>query len=122
MHRPVLAIVLTLLVCVPGLRAEDTPKPDFPPGWLPINKLDEKPTWGDFRKIDDKIHLYLPKDVKTVRGVFACFVFHSQDPRELADLWEFTSNDEKARRATHQARLPEVRDKLTAPLRKLASR
>jgi hypothetical protein len=62
---------------------------DFPPGWLPVSRLDEKPTWEEFRKIDDKIHLYLPKDVKTVRGVFACFVFHSQDPRQLADLWEF---------------------------------
>ena len=40
-----------------------------------MNRLDAKPPWAEFRKIDDKIHLYLPKDVKTVRGVFACFVW-----------------------------------------------
>ncbi|HXG08548.1 MAG TPA: hypothetical protein VNK04_02055 [Gemmataceae bacterium] len=62
---------------------------EFPPGWLPIQRLDDTPTWAEFRKIDDKIHLYLPPGVKTVRGVFACFVFHSGDPRELARLWKF---------------------------------
>lgn len=82
-----LAIVLLLaLFLVASVHADEK---DFPPGWLPINTLDEKPVWSDFRKIEDKIHLYLPKDVKTVRGIFACFVFHSQDPRELADLWQF---------------------------------
>lgn len=66
-------------------RAEDT----FPPGWLPIARLDDKPAWSDFRKIDDRIHLYLPPKVEAVRGVFICFVFHSADPRELARLWQF---------------------------------
>ena len=72
-----------------GTMAPTASAAEFPPGWLPVNRLDEIPAWADFRKIDDKVHLYLPKDVKTVRGVFACFVFHSQDPRELADLWGF---------------------------------
>jgi hypothetical protein len=81
------AIALSLMLA--GLSARADEKTDFPPGWLPVSRLDEKPTWEEFRKIEDKIHLYLPKDVKTVRGVFACFVFHSQDPRQLADLWEF---------------------------------
>jgi hypothetical protein len=65
-------------------------EPDFPPGWLPIQKLEaDKPAWSDFRKVEDKVHLYLPAGVKQYRGVFVCFVFHSQDPRELADLWQF---------------------------------
>jgi len=68
-------------------RAAD--EPALPPGWLPISTLDEKTNWSEFRKIDDKIHLYLPVGVKTYRGVFVCYVFHSQDPRELADLWQF---------------------------------
>jgi len=79
----IITVAVLALATGPGVAA------DFPPGWLPVNRLDEQPAWSDFRKIDDKIHLYLPQDVKTVRGVFACFVFHSQDPRELADLWEF---------------------------------
>jgi hypothetical protein len=67
-----------------------TTMPAFPPGWLPLNKLAaDTPTWSDFRKIEDKVHLYLPPGVKQVRGVFVCFVFHSADPRELADLWQF---------------------------------
>lgn len=59
---------------------------DIPPGWVPVNVLDEKPAWADFRKIEDKIHLDFPKDAKSVRGVFDCCVLHSQDPRELADV------------------------------------
>ena len=59
---------------------------DFPPGWLPINNLTNDTPWA---KTDDRIRLYLPNGDKPVRGVFACFVFHSQDPRELADLWNF---------------------------------
>ena len=81
--RSLVIIALLALTAGSGVAA------DFPPGWLPVSQLDEKPMWKEFRKINDKIHLYLPKDVKTVRGVFACFVFHSQDPRQLADLWEF---------------------------------
>jgi hypothetical protein len=61
----------------------------FPPGWLPLSELDDKPTWSEVREIKDRIHLYLPDEDKPVRGVFACFVFHSGDPRELADLWNF---------------------------------
>ena len=61
----------------------------FPPGWVPVAQLTDEPTWSDFRKIDDRIHLYLPNGDKPVRGIFACFVFHSSDPRELARLWNF---------------------------------
>ena len=61
----------------------------FPPGWLPVNQLDGKPTWREVRDIKDRIHLYLPRGKEPVRGVFACFVFHSGDPRELANLWNF---------------------------------
>lgn len=69
--------------------AEFSMAEDFPPGWLPVAKLDRSVSWEAFRKIDDRIHLYLPDKSKPVRGVFACFVFHSADPRELADLWNF---------------------------------
>lgn len=78
------AFVLSATIVTPSSAAED-----FPPGWLPIQALDGTPLWSDFRKIDDKIHLYLPTQSKPVRGVFVCFVFHSSDPRELADLWNF---------------------------------
>lgn len=71
-----------------GVAAGADDKP-LPPGWLPVNKLDDAPAWGDFRKINDKVHLYLPPKVEAVRGVFVCFVFHSSDPRELARLWKF---------------------------------
>ncbi len=69
-----------------ALVAADRP---FPPGWLPLHRLDDTPTWSDFRKVDDRVHLYLPPKVETVRGVFVCFVFHSSDARELARLWRF---------------------------------
>jgi len=62
---------------------------EFPPGWMPLSSLDRKPTWSQVREIKDKIHLYLPNGAKPVRGVFVCFVFHSGDPREMADLWNF---------------------------------
>lgn len=61
----------------------------LPPGWLPVAKLDAATGWGDVRKIDDRIQLYLPDGVPAVRGVFVCYVFHSGDPRELARLWRF---------------------------------
>lgn len=61
----------------------------FPPGWLPVARLDTKPTWSEMREIKDRVHLYFPNETKPVRGVFVCFVFHSADPRELADLWNF---------------------------------
>lgn len=63
----------------------DTP----PPGWLPINRLDDKTLWKDVQSVKDKVHLYLPNGDKPVRGVYLSVVFHSQDPRELARLWEY---------------------------------
>lgn len=77
-----------LFVLIPAF-ASAAEESAFPPGWMPIQKLGVEPTWSDFRKIEDKVHLYLPPGVKQYRGVFACFVFHSQDARELADLWQF---------------------------------
>ena len=65
-------------------------KSAFPPGWLPIKELDAKPTWSEVREDKDNIHLYFPDKEKSVRGVFVSFVFHSGDPRELADLWNFS--------------------------------
>jgi len=62
---------------------------NFPPGWLPIAPLKNDLSWSEVREVQDRIHLYLPNEDKPVRGVFACFVFHSGDPRELADLWNF---------------------------------
>jgi hypothetical protein len=59
---------------------------NFPPGWLPLNRLDDERPWA---KSDDCIRLYLPPGDKPVRGIFVCFVFHSGDPRELARLWNF---------------------------------
>ena len=55
---------LFVLSCAHSFAAED-----FPPGWLPISKLDDQPTWKEFRQIDDRIHLYLPAKDKPVRGV-----------------------------------------------------
>lgn len=81
-------VLATIVLVAADLRAADE-KTDFSPGWLPLNRLDDGPVWSEFRKIDDKIHLYLPKDVSVVRGIYVCFVFHSSDPRELARLWEF---------------------------------
>jgi hypothetical protein len=74
-----------LLLGTPVANAAD----DFPPGWLPISQLTNEPTWSEVRDIKDRIHLYLPDGDRSVRGVFVCFVFHSGDPRELADLWNF---------------------------------
>lgn len=86
MKTSILALTAIVLVSTASaLSAAD----EFPPGWLPINRLTTEPTWDDFRDIDDRIHLYLPDESKPVRGVFVCFVFHSSDPRELADLWNF---------------------------------
>lgn len=62
---------------------------DYPPGWLPVKRLTNEPVWSDFREDDENIHLYLPNGDEPVRGVFACFVFHSSDPRELARHWNF---------------------------------
>ena len=78
-----LALVFVLTICSTGAADE------FPPGWLPLAPLEEKPTWSEVREVQDRVHLYLPADDQPVRGVFVCFVFHSSDPRELADLWNF---------------------------------
>jgi len=86
MKSVILLLALTSLLSA-SVRAAEAAA--FPPGWLPIQRLDDAVAWSDFRKIDDKIHLYLPERVETVRGVFVCFVFHSSDPRELARLWQF---------------------------------
>ncbi|MEZ6110201.1 MAG: hypothetical protein R3C99_04185 [Pirellulaceae bacterium] len=76
--------IMMLAVCA-SARADEP----FPPGWLPLARLDAEPTWREVRDIQDRVHLYLPAEGKPVRGVFVCFVFHSGDPRELADLWNF---------------------------------
>ncbi|MFM9963425.1 MAG: hypothetical protein ACKV2Q_19630 [Planctomycetaceae bacterium] len=76
--------ILTLLLTVPVGAADD-----FPPGWLLIARLEGQPTWREVRDDQEHVHLYLPNGDKPVRGVFVCFVFHSGDPRELADLWNF---------------------------------
>ena len=85
--RIALAFLITLPLLPAGALAAD--EPAFPPGWVPITALDDKPVWNDHRKTDDCIRLYLPDGDKPVRGVFVCFVFHSGDPRELARLWNF---------------------------------
>ncbi len=87
-HALLLAtLIMAVFVLSQGgpLCAED----NFPPGWLPVKQLDRETGWREFRDIKDRIHIYLPDNDKPVRGVFACFVFHSGDPRELADLWNF---------------------------------
>jgi hypothetical protein len=33
---------------------------NFPPGWLPLSSLDNKPTWSEIREVKDRIQLYLP--------------------------------------------------------------
>ena len=71
----------------PELKA--LPVGEFPPGWLPIDRLDDKAEWKTYRKTIERPMLYLPPDTKSVRGVFVCYVFHSGDPRELARLWNF---------------------------------
>jgi hypothetical protein len=61
----------------------------LPPGWLPVQRLDAATPWSSVRETKDRIHLYLPAHGGTVRGIFVCFVFHSADPRELAEHWNF---------------------------------
>jgi len=84
---PMLGLLVALFVLPTARNARAAE--GFPPGWVPISYLSNEPTWGEVRDIDDRIHLYLPHGNEPVRGVFACFVFHSGDPRELADLWDF---------------------------------
>jgi hypothetical protein len=86
MRRIGIVVVALFLSGVAGSAADDK---EFPLGWLPLARLDDAPAWSDFRKIDDRIHLYLPPGAESVRGIFVCYVFHSGDPRELARLWRF---------------------------------
>ena len=65
------------------------PSGELPPGWLPLDRLDDKAEWKTFRKTIERPMIYLPADTKSVRGIFVCYVFHSGDPRELARLWNF---------------------------------
>jgi hypothetical protein len=87
MQRLLLAILI--LLSTHGLQGAEPAAKLFPPGWLPVKRLDDGPSWPEVRKIDDSIQVYLPPDVPVVRGVFVCYVFHSADPRELARLWKF---------------------------------
>jgi WD40 repeat protein len=68
-----LPVTLLFITCATQAVADEK----FPPGWLPLSLLDDQPTWSEVREIKDRIHLYLPDGDKPVRGVFACFVFHS---------------------------------------------
>lgn len=82
-QKAYLSLVLPVLLCA-HLNADD-----FPPNWLPVERLDAKTQWDDDEPpFTDGVRLYLPSD-KPVRGVFVCFVFHSADPREVADAWNF---------------------------------
>lgn len=86
--RSIMGLAALVLLAM-GLSPQAAEERALPPGWLPVNRLDDTPTWSDFRMIQDKVHLYLPPDVSVVRGVFVCYVFHSADARELARLWRF---------------------------------
>ena len=58
-------LVCVVLLCgVNSLRAAEA----FPPGWLPVNQLDGKPTWREVRDIKDRIHL--------------CLLYTSPSPRD----------------------------------------
>jgi hypothetical protein len=80
--------ILTILAVFAGTHLIHAAE-NFPPGWVPVTRLDARPAWSAVREDKERIHLYLPNGDKPVRGVFVCFVFHSGDPRELADLWNF---------------------------------
>ena len=84
-QKSLLSIAILLVSTALSLTAAD----EFPPDWLPVEQLDRETDWDDDESsFIDKVHLYLPSD-KPVRGVFVCFVFHSADPREAADAWNF---------------------------------
>lgn len=91
MRSIVICLVAFLGVALGGVQPAraDEASTAFPPGWLPVQSLSTSPEWSEVRTIQDRVQLYLPADGKPVRGVFVCFVFHSADPRELADLWTF---------------------------------
>lgn len=60
-----------------------------PPGWFPINKLEAAEPWSKVSDVADKAQLYFPRGDRPVRGVYVSVVFHTQDPRELARIWDF---------------------------------
>lgn len=79
-----------VLIWLTALGAVSAEANQFPPGWLPLSQLEaDTPSWSEFRDVKDRVHLYLPGGDKPVEGIFACFVFHSGDARELARLWNF---------------------------------
>ena len=40
------------------------PPGEMPPGWLPIDRLDDKPEWKTYRKTIERPMIYLPPDTK----------------------------------------------------------
>ncbi|MEZ6139077.1 MAG: hypothetical protein R3B84_00765 [Zavarzinella sp.] len=84
-------LFLTCLWCAISLlqQAKLQAAENFPPGWVPVKMLVDTPPWDEIRKTTDHVQLYLPNGNQPVRGVFICYVFHSGDPRELAQLWNF---------------------------------
>ena len=65
-------LVCVVLLCgVNSLRAAEA----FPPGWLPVNQLDGKPTWREVRDIKDRIHLYLPRGKGRCAGYLPALCF-----------------------------------------------
>ncbi len=61
----------------------------LPQGWLPLATVDRAPTWPEIRKTIKGPTLFMPENVPVVRGVFACYVFHGADPRDVARAWRF---------------------------------
>lgn len=64
---------------------------ELPADWLPITQIsDSSPDWFTYKKNPPPgPQLYISARTQRVRGVFVCYIFHSQDPRELARLWDF---------------------------------
>ena len=63
-------LVCVVLLCgVNSLRATEA----FPPGWLPVNQLDGKPTWREVRDIKDRI-IFTCRGKEPVRGYLPAFV------------------------------------------------
>jgi len=88
MNRPLPMVFVVFAVAI-ALARPVAAVEDLPTGWLPVAKLTSEQNWEAFREDKDRVHLYLPNGDAPVRGVFACIVFHSGDPREVADAWDF---------------------------------
>lgn len=84
--RIVWASLLLVSLLPAAVRAAEA---EGPPGWFPVLTLDRQTAWETVREDKEHVRLYLPAGDQPVRGVFACIVFHSADPRELADAWNF---------------------------------